>query len=309
MNASPRIVLGLWPIAGVTTVGVTEHDALATIHTALDCGVTAFDSAFSYGYQGESDFYLGQCLASNRVGLEREQLTIMGKVGQRWTPSRQRYVDASPEQLTADAELSLKRMGIDGFDVLYLHSPDSQVPVERSAEAMFRLQQRGLCRQLGFCNASMEQYQQFAQVAPLKAIQGPLNLVQGQQTPEWLNWARHNQVQTFVFWTLMKGLLAGKIGRDHQFAEGDSRPGYEIFQGQQREQVHQAIDRLEVLAADHHTTVAKLSIGWALAQDGVAGALVGARYPEQVLETCHATALSDDLVAAVNAIVQQTCLQ
>lgn len=308
MNASHGVVLGLWPIAGVTTVGVTRADALATINTALECGVTAFDTAFSYGYDGESDRYLGQCLAQNTAAVERDQLLIMGKVGQRWTADRERYVDASPDQLTADAELSLKRLGIECFDVLYLHSPDPKVPVERSAEAMHRLHQRGLCRRLGFCNASMEQYQQFAQVAPLHAMQGPLNLVQGQQRPEWLSWAERHQVNAFVFWTLMKGLLAGKIGREHQFAPGDSRPGYEIFQGQRREQVHQALDRLEVLAADHQTTVAKLSIGWALSQAGVAGALVGARYPEQVLETCTATALAADAFTSINAIVQQTCM-
>jgi aryl-alcohol dehydrogenase-like predicted oxidoreductase len=94
----------------------------------------------------------------------------------------------------------------------------------------------------------------------------------------------------------MKGLLAGQISRDHQFDVGDSRPGYEIFQGEKRRRAHDVIDRLWRIAQQHDTTVAKLSIGWAVSQPGVTAALVGAKTPAQIRETASAAPLSQELL-------------
>ena len=117
-----KLVLGLWPIAGVTTIGVTSQDARETLATAIENGITAFDTAYSYGFDGESDRLLGEFL-----GTDRDRFSIMGKVGQRWDNSRQRVVDGTPKQLTLDAEESLRRIGLDRFDTLYLHAPDPEV--------------------------------------------------------------------------------------------------------------------------------------------------------------------------------------
>ncbi|MEM6688695.1 MAG: aldo/keto reductase, partial [Planctomycetota bacterium] len=89
-------------------------------------------------------------------------------------------------------------------------------------------------------------------------------------------------LEVHVFWTLMKGLLAGKIGRDHRFQEGDSRPGYDIFRGEKRDQAHRLLDRLHQIANESPYTVPQLSIGWALAREHVCTAVVGARRPDQV---------------------------
>jgi aryl-alcohol dehydrogenase-like predicted oxidoreductase len=133
------IVLGLWPIAGITTIGVTQQDATSTIAKAIDCGITTFDTAFSYGFDGESDRLLGQFVKN-----DQDRFRVIGKVGQRWDAHRARIVDASPATLARDAEVSLQRIGIEQFDLLMLHSPDPNVPLEQSAEAMVDLQRRGL---------------------------------------------------------------------------------------------------------------------------------------------------------------------
>ncbi|MCO8120839.1 aldo/keto reductase [Stieleria sp. TO1_6] len=294
-----KFVLGLWPIAGVTTLGVTPDDARSTMAAAIESGVTQFDTAFSYGYDGESDRLLGQF-----VGNDRDRFTVMGKVGQRWDEQRRRIVDGSPEQLTQDAEESLRRMKLERFDLLYLHSPDPNVPLSESAAAMQRLQQRGLCDKIGFCNMNVQQLAEFSASVPLDAIQCPLNLLQRDNQSRLIDPCRQAGRAVYVFWTLMKGLLAGKITRDHVFADGDSRPGYEIFQGQSRQRAHDVIDDLVLLGNEIDQTVAQLAVGWAISQPGVSGALVGARRPDQIRETVASRPLSAATLQRVETILQ-----
>ena len=290
------ITLGLWPIAGITTVGVTDADASATIAAAIDAGIVSFDTAFSYGYDGESDRHLGRA-----IGSQRDRFQVMGKVGQRWDSNQKRVADGSPDQLIADAEVSLARIGIDTFDVLYLHSPDPDVPIQKSAEAMESLRARRLCRRVGVCNVDCDQLDQFCEVANCDAVQSPLNLLQPYSLDQFVPRCQHHGAAVHVYWALMKGMLAGKITRDHQFADGDSRPGYAIFQGEARQRAHNVVDALELLGKENGMTVAQLSIGWALAQKGVTGALVGARRPDQVRELAVARPLDASLLAKVNA--------
>ena len=122
-----QIALGLWPIAGITTVGVSQDDADQTIIAAIESGITTFDTAFSYGYEGESDRILGKHLRGRR-----ERFTVIGKVGQRWTSGRERIIDGSRKALISDAEQSLRRIGVDEFDLLMLHCPDPNVPLQDS---------------------------------------------------------------------------------------------------------------------------------------------------------------------------------
>lgn len=297
------IVLGLWPIAGVTTIGVTEDDAEKTIATAIDCGITTFDTAYSYGYDGESDRLLGRFLQGRR-----ERYRVIGKVGQRWDQDHRRIVDASPATLTRDAEESLRRMATDHFDLLMLHSPDPVVSLDQSAEAMRDLQRRGLCRELGICNVTPSQYEEYAEALRVRdshcsALQCPLNLLQRDSQKELIPACDRGDCQVDVYWTLMKGLLAGRMKRDHVFAEGDSRPGYEIYQGAAWERAQDLLDAMRTLSEEAGLTVAQLSIGWAISQPSIRSALVGGRRPEQVTEIAAARQISADLVEAIDGLV------
>lgn len=301
-----RIILGLWPIAGITTIGVTETDAKATIAAAIDCGITAFDTAFSYGYDGESDRLLGQCIAK-----QRERFTIIAKVGQHWSSQRTRLVDGSAKSLTEQAEASLKRIGTDYFDMLMLHSPDPNVPLRESANAIANLQSRGLCRKIGICNVTPTKQREFSEALTRQAgqpkqcdaIQCPLNLIQRDSLEHLIPQCQREQCDVYVFWTLMKGLLAGRITRDHSFEECDVRPSYDIFQGDARRRTHDVLDAMQVIADDLGCTIAQLSVGWSLSQNGVTAALVGARRPEQIVELASAGTLPGEIVAEIDRIV------
>ncbi len=296
-----QIALGLWPLSGITTIGVSANDADQTVIAAIESGITTFDTAFSYGYAGESDQILGR-----RIKGRRESCTVIGKVGQRWNGNQERIVDASRQSLIADAETSLRRMNIEYFDMLMLHSPDPSVAVEESAEAIAILQQRGICHQAGVCNVNLNQLVKFQSVLKCDAIQCPLNLMQQKSLTDLVPHCQQSDVNVYTFWTLMKGLLAGKIRRDHQFAEGDSRPGYPIFQGAARERAHKILDGVKRLGEESQLTTPQLAIGWVLSQPGVSMALVGAHKPDQIRETALARPLSPVLCKKIDQLLVET---
>jgi aryl-alcohol dehydrogenase-like predicted oxidoreductase len=291
------IILGLWPLAGITSGHVSKEDGLATIQAAIDAGITCFDTAYSYGFEGESDRMLGEVL--RRKENANRDLKVIGKVGQRWNAEQHRVIDSTPATLTADAEASLARIGIEQFDLLMLHAVDINVDVKRSAAAIEELRRRGLAKAVGICNINVDELKRFAEVCPCSAIQCPLNVLQRDSLDPLIRVAHELGAETHIYWTLMKGLLAGKITRDQIFEEGDSRPRYDVFQGTARARAHDFVDRLTAIALRENTTVACLSIGWALSQKGVSAALVGAKQPSQIEETVHSRPLPPRLVREI----------
>jgi aryl-alcohol dehydrogenase-like predicted oxidoreductase len=300
-----KVILGLWPIAGITSGITSDVDNRATIEAAHGAGVRWFDTAFSYGYDGESDRLLGEFLADleRRSPAERSHCGVIGKVGQRWTTDRQREVDSSPKTLRADAETSLRRLRIDCFDLLMLHSVDPQVDIQESAAAMVELQQTGMTRKIGVCNIDLAQLTAFNEVKQADAIQIPLNLLQQENLTHLIPFCHKLGIEVHVYWTLMKGILAGKISENHQFGEGDSRSRYEIYRGEYRTRTHQIVGQLVSIASEHRLTVAELSIGWTLSQPGVTAAIVGAKYPAQIEETATSRPLSADILAKVDTVL------
>ncbi len=296
------IILGLWPLAGITSTPPLESEAIQTILAAIESGVERFDTAYSYGYEGESDRLLRS--AFEELPLEtRAPLQIIGKVGQRWTEDRRRIIDCRPAQLVADAEASLKRLGRERFDLLMLHAVDAKVDLGRSAAAIATLRERGLAIRTGISNANIEEIDRFAEACPCDAIQCPLNLIQPQTLVPLIEHADHKRIEVYCYWTLMKGILAGQIARDHIFGQGDSRPNYDVYQGEQRRRAHDVVDRLAEMAIRLETTVARLSIGWVLSQRGVSAAIVGAKSPNQIRETADAKPLAADVLAEIDGIL------
>src|SRR5687767_5362963 len=115
----PRLILGTWPMAGVTSPAADDGQSEATLHAALELGIRWFDTAYAYGYDGRSDLLLARGLRGFSGSI-----SVIGKVGQHWDASRRRVVDGSPARLISDAEESLRRCGQERFRFLLLHQPD-----------------------------------------------------------------------------------------------------------------------------------------------------------------------------------------
>jgi myo-inositol catabolism protein IolS len=273
------IAFGAWPIAGLTSPGVTETDSLAVIRTCFELGINHIDTAFCYGRHGESERLIARAL-----GNRRDEMVIATKGGLHWDGQGRQVHDASPATLRRECDESLQRLNTDHVELLYLHAPDERVPVAESAGALRRLMEEGKARAVGASNVTLAQLEAFAAECPVAAYQPPYNMLQRQIEADTLPWCREHGVAVLVYWPLLKGLLAGRLRRDQTFA-GDSRRKYPAFQGEEYQKNLDLVEKLRAIAAETGHTVAELVIHWTIHQPGVTAALCGAKRPEQLRET------------------------
>lgn len=294
------VALGCWPMSGVSSLGIQPSQCVEAIECALHLGINHFDTAYSYGKQGESDRLLRQVLSGRW-----DQVVVASKVGSHYDHLGNRQLDASPARLTADAEEIRQRLGVDCIDLMYLHAPDGRTPVERSAEALARMQQKGVIRSIGVSNTSPEETLAFAKIAPIVVHQPPFNMLQ-QESLQLLRPAlRKLQVGAAVYWPLMKGLLAGAIRSLEQLDPEDRRRSYPMFQGEQWTLNRQFIERLDQLAKEAETTIVRLVVGWTMAQSDVTTVLCGARNAQQIAQAAQAMVdpLPADLLERIERLV------
>jgi aryl-alcohol dehydrogenase-like predicted oxidoreductase len=272
------VALGCWPIAGMTSPGVTDADSLATIRACFELGINHLDTAYMYGRNGESERLIARAL-----GNRRREMVIATKGGFHWGPTGQES-DARPATLRRECEESLRRLGTDHVEVFYLHGPDPKVPVAESAGAIRELIEEGKVLCAGASNVSLAQLQEFHAVCPLAVCQPLYNMLQRQIEDDVIPWCQAHQVAILAYWPLLKGLLAGKLARDHVFAPTDSRRKYPMFQGVEWQRNQDLLDRLRAIATAAGHSVAELVINWTIHQPGITSALCGAKRPDQIRE-------------------------
>lgn len=300
MEVTP-VAMGCWPIAGVTSIDVTEAASLATLKAALDAGINFFDTAYCYGYEGDSERMIARAL-----GRRRDDIVIASKGGIHWEHGVQRR-DARPQTLRRQCEESLRRLKTDRIDLYYLHAPDPQVPLAESAGALRELLEAGKIRSVGVSNCDVAQLREFAAVCPLTASQPHYNMLQREIEAEHLPWCIEHDVAVVVYWPLMKGLLAGKLTRGHVFDARDGRQKYPMFHGTEWQKNQDFLDRLREIAVELDKPVAELVVNWTIHRPGITAALCGAKRPEQIRETAAALSwkLSDQHLARIDQAIAE----
>jgi aryl-alcohol dehydrogenase-like predicted oxidoreductase len=273
------VALGCWPIAGMTSQGVNDADSVATVRACFDLGINFLDTAYNYGLQGESER-----LVSLALGNRRREIIIATKGGIEWGPGRQQIIDGSPATLRRHCEESLRRLATDHVELYYLHAPDPRVPIAESAGAIRELIDAGKVLAAGVSNVGLEGLEQFAAACPLTAYQPPYNMLQRDIEADTLPWCRAHGVAANVYWPLMKGLLSGRLPRDHEFPPGDSRRKYPMFQGDEWQKNQDVVDALRQIGAQAGRSVAQVVINWTIHRPGVTSALCGAKRPGQIRE-------------------------
>lgn len=277
------IGLGLWPIAGMTSLEVSESDSRATIEAALGAGLNFFDTAYCYGVDGISERLLGEVARAHR-----QRMVIATKAGVHWDARLDRVNDASPQRLELELNESLRRLGLPGVDLLYLHSPDQVTPIAESAAAMARFQAEGKARLIGVSNVNLSQLRQFHAVCPVVAVQLKYNMLQRGIEQDIVPWCLEQGVSIVAYWPLMKGLLAGKLRRGHRFDPADRRLTYPMFLGRQWEWNQQFLDRLDAIAERAGVSLLTLVLGWTISKPGITAVLCGAKRPWQIEESAAA---------------------
>lgn len=276
------VALGCWPIAGVTTLGANAEDSVATVRRAIECGVNHLDTAYVYGPNGESERYIAQAIKG-----QRERVVIATKGGVHFEGDQMQQ-DASPRRLKSECEESLRRLEVDNVELLYLHSPDPDVPIEESAGALAELKHQGKTWAVGASNCTLAQLRAFHAVCPLAAVQLPYNMLQRDIEKQTLPWCREQGIAVCTYWPFMKGLLAGKLPSDGSLDADDNRRKYPMYQGEEWEKNQALVEHLREAAALSGHSVAQLVINWTMHQSGVTSVLCGAKRPGQIEETAGA---------------------
>ncbi len=236
-----------------------EAESIATIHRALDLGVTLLDTADVYG-DGHNEELVGRAIAGRRgdVVLATKFALSRGPDGMR--------IDGRPEYVRACIDASLRRLGTDHVDLYYQHRVDPTVPIEDTVGAMGELVQAGKVRHLGLSEASARSLERAAAVHPIAAVQSEWSLWTRDLEAEVAPAARRLGIGLVPFSPLGRGFLTGAITSPDDFGPDDFRRGNPRFQGDNFDRNLRLVEEVRRLATSKGCTTGQLALAWVMAQ-------------------------------------------
>ena len=239
-----------------------EAESIATIHRALDLGISFFDTADMYGP------YTNEELVGRALKGHREQAIIATKFGIVRDPSRPEFrgISGKPDYVRKSCEGSLKRLGVDVIDLYYQHRVDPDTPIEETIGAMAELVNEGKLRFLGLSEASAETVRRAHAVHPITALQSEYSLWTRDPEDEVLGVCRRLGIGFVAYSPLGRGFLTGKIKRFEDLPTDDYRRTSPRFQGENFQRNLEVVKRVEELAREKRCTPAQLALAWVLAQ-------------------------------------------
>jgi aryl-alcohol dehydrogenase-like predicted oxidoreductase len=281
--------------------GGEEDRAIATIHRALDLGVTFLDTAEVYGP------HTNERLVGRAIAGRRDEVELATKFGFRVETANQldRIVDGSPENVRRACEGSLQRLGVEYIDLYYQHRVDPKVPIEETAGAMAELVREGKVRHLGLSEAAPETIRRAHAVHPITAVQTEYSLWTRDPEEAVLATVRELGIGFVPYSPLGRGFLTGAITSPDDLAEDDWRRRNPRFQGENFDRNLELVKRVRVLADRRGVTAAQLALAWVLAQGEDVVPIPGTTRPERVEENVGAleVQLGDGDLKALDEIV------
>ena len=243
--------------------GATDEDeALATIHRALELGVTLVDTADIYGP------FTNERLVGRAIAGRRDAVVLATKFGNvRREDGSWVGIDGRPEYVHSACDASLKRLGVEHIDLYYQHRVDKKVPIEETVGAMAELVQAGKVRHIGLSEASPETIRRAHAVHPITALQTEYSLWSRDPEERLLPTVRQLGIGFVAYAPIGRGFLSGRFrSPDDVGDEGDFRSRHPRFQGDNFRRNRELVERLEALAAEKGVTPAQLALAWVLHQ-------------------------------------------
>ena len=239
-----------------------ESEAIATIHRALELGVTFLDTADMYGV-GHNEELVGKAIKDCR-----DQVIIATKFGNvRGSDGSFLGVNGKPDYVRSACDASLKRLGVDVIDLYYQHRVDANTPIEETVGAMAELVQAGKVRYLGLSEAATATIRRAHAVHPISALQTEYSLWSREPEAEILPTCRELGIGFVPYSPLGRGFLTGKIKSLDDLSEGDYRAErYPRFQAENMQHNLELVQRVEQMAADKGVKAGQLALAWVLAQ-------------------------------------------
>jgi myo-inositol catabolism protein IolS len=287
------IIMGTWQAGKDMWVGIDDTVSIRAIKAAYDAGITTFDTAEVYG-NGHSEKIVGNALQN-----VRDRVVIATKVFSNHLQYK-KVIDA--------CHGSLKNLNTDYIDLYQIHWPPGsfgakKVPLEETMRAMTDLKTQGKIRAIGVSNFSRSQLEDAATYGRIDSLQPPYSLFWRKVETDAMPYCLENNITLLAYSSMAQGLLTGKFGPDHTFANGDHRFRNKLFQPENYERVQKALERLRPIATANHIILAQLALAWVISQPGTC-AIAGARNPEQAVQNAAAAnvRLSEEDIEAVDDI-------
>ncbi len=241
--------------------GRDDTESVATIHRALDLGITFLDTADMYGpYRNEE-------LVGRAIRGRRGEVVLATKFGiQRNADGSLAGINGRPEYVRSACDASLKRLGVETIDLYYQHRVDRTVPIEETVGAMAALVREGKVRFLGLSEASPATLRRACAVHPVSALQTEYSLWTRDPEDGVLQACRELGVGFVAYSPLGRGFLTGRFRRFEDLPEGDYRRSAPRFQGENFAKNLDVVVKVEELAREKGCTPAQLALAWLLAQ-------------------------------------------
>jgi aryl-alcohol dehydrogenase-like predicted oxidoreductase len=242
--------------------GATDDtESIATIHRAIDLGVTFLDTADMYGV-GRNEELVGKAISDRR-----DKVILATKFGNVRTPEGGfAGVNGKPEYVRACCEASLKRLGVDVIDLYYQHRVDPETPIEDTVGTMAELVKEGKVRYLGLSEASPATIRRAAAVHSIAALQTEYSLWSREPEDEILPLCRELGIGFVAYSPLGRGFLTGQIKKFEDFAPDDYRRNAPRYQGENFDKNLELVKRIEALAAEKGVKPSQLALAWVMAQ-------------------------------------------
>ncbi len=279
-----------------------DEESVATIHEAIDLGITFFDTADMYGI-GHNEELLG-----NAIRRKRDTLFIATKFGNvRGADGSFLGISGKPKYVKTACEASLRRLGIETIDLYYQHRVDPDTPIEDTVGAMAELVREGKVRFLGLSEAGPMTIRRAHTVHPITALQTEYSIWTRDVETEILPTCRELGIGFVPYSPLGRGFLTGKIKTVNDLADGDFRKYSPRFQEENLKKNLKIVETIEQLASEKKCTPSQLALAWCLAQGEYIIPIPGTKRTKYLRENVRAVniLLTYDDIRKINEIFPQ----
>jgi aryl-alcohol dehydrogenase-like predicted oxidoreductase len=242
--------------------GRDDRESIATIHRALDLGITFLDTSDAYGP------HTNEALVGEAIRGRRDEVVLATKFGFVRDPANPAFrgINGKPDYVRNACEGSLRRLGVETIDLYYLHRVDPDTPIEVTVGAMAELVKQGKVRHLGLSEAARETLRRAASVHPIAALQSEYSLWSRDPEDEILDTCRELGVGFVAYSPLGRGFLTGQIRKFDDLAADDYRRSSPRFQGANFANNLELVNRVELIAREKNCKPSQLALAWVLAQ-------------------------------------------
>jgi aryl-alcohol dehydrogenase-like predicted oxidoreductase len=244
----------------ITYGAASDDESIATIHRAIDLGITFFDTAEMYGP------FANEELVGEAIRGKREGLVIATKFAMRWDGNKPVGLDGSPANARRACEGSLKRLGTDSIDLFYQHRVDPNVPIEETVGGMAELVKEGKVRHLGLSEAAPETLRRAAAIHPIAALQSEYSLWERDVEDDILPTCRELGIGFVPYSPLGRGFLTGQFRSRADLPEGDWRHNDPRYSEENFPKNLKIVDAIQAVADRHRGSLAQVALAWLLAR-------------------------------------------